>query len=100
MLALAIIVISRTFISNKLSKISGDLSKTLIELDFRGFMKNLGQSSLLSFASALLAPSLKYLTNKLSLEWRISLTQYIHKRYLRSMMYYKTAYLNTDIGNP
>lgn len=100
LLVLAVIVISRTFISNKLSKISGDLSKTLIELDFRGFMKNLGQSFLLSFVSALLAPSLKYLTNKLSLEWRISLTQYIHKRYLRSMMYYKTAYLNTDIGNP
>lgn len=100
LIALAMIVICRTFISNKLSKISGDLSKTLIELDFEGFMKNLGQSSLLSFASALLAPSLKFLINKLSLEWRISLTQHIHKKYLRTMMYYKTAYLNTDIGNP
>lgn len=100
LIALALIVICRTFISNKLSKISGDLSKTLIELDFEGFIMNLGHSSLLSFASALLAPSLKYLINKLSLEWRISLTQYIHKKYLRSMMYYKTAYLNTDIGNP
>lgn len=100
LIALAAVVIARTIVSNWLSSLSGDVSKTLIELDFREFCRSLGLSSLLSFGSALLAPTLKYLINKLSLEWRISLTKYIHARYLKSMMYYKTAYLNTDISNP
>ncbi|KAL0478885.1 peroxisomal ABC transporter D family member [Acrasis kona] len=100
LIALSVVVIARTLISNWLSSLSGDVSKTLIELDFREFCRTLALSSLLSIGSALLAPTLKYLINKLSLEWRISLTKHIHTKYLRNMMYYKTAYLNTDVGNP
>lgn len=100
LIALAIIVISRTLLSNWLSSLSGDISKNLLELDFRSFVHHLGLSSTLSFASALLAPTLKYLIDKLSLEWRVSLTKYIHKKYLNNLMYYKTANLTTDIPNP
>lgn len=90
----------RTFVSNWLSSLSGDLSGALMNFDFKGFMGILGYSTLLSFASALLAPSLKFLINKLQLEWRISLTKYIHSKYLRNMMYYKTANLNTGLNDP
>ncbi len=93
-------MISRTLVSNWLSSISGDVSTHLIDLDFRNFMISLGQSSLLSVVSSLLAPTLKYLIDKLSLEWRVSLTKFIHKKYLTNLMYYKTANLTTDIPNP
>jgi ATP-binding cassette subfamily D (ALD) protein 3 len=100
LIALVLVVVSRTFVSNWLSSISGDISKTLIDLDFRNFCLSLGLSSSLSFVSALLAPTLKYLTGKLSLEWRIALTKHIHKKYLTNMMYYKTAYLTNQVTNP
>lgn len=100
LIAVTIVVIMRTFVSNWLSSLSGELSGALMNFDFKSFMSILGYSTLLSFASSLLAPSLKFLINKLQLEWRISLTKYIHGKYLRNMMYYKTANLNTGLNDP
>ncbi|KAL9650465.1 hypothetical protein ABK040_004689 [Willaertia magna] len=100
LIAITVVVILRTLVSNWLSSLSGDISAALINLDFKQFMIILGYTSLLSFVSAILAPSLKYLISKLQLVWRISLTKYIHSKYLRNMMYYKTANLDTGINDP
>ncbi|KAF0982153.1 hypothetical protein FDP41_012014 [Naegleria fowleri] len=100
LIAVTVVVIMRTFVSNWLSSLSGELSGALMNFDFKSFMAILGYTTLLSFTSALLAPSLKFLINKLQLEWRISLTKYIHSKYLRNMMYYKTANLNTGLNDP
>lgn len=100
MVLLAFIVVCRTFISNKLSMLSGEISKALLEHDSTEFINQLKVSTTTSILSAILAPTLQYLIDKSSVEWRVSLTKYIHDHYLSNMMYYKTANLDHPINNP
>jgi len=100
LIALVIVVICRTFVSNKLSELSGDLSKVLLERDYNEFIRLLYVSTGVSVLSSILAPLLQYLIDKSTVFWRRNLTEHLNSRYLSEKRYYKAAYLSDTIKNP
>lgn len=61
--------------------------------DRKAFLRLIGQSALQSLFSAVLAPSLRYVTDQLSLSWRRQLTTAAHKMYLQGNTFYSVAQL-------
>lgn len=96
---LALVVSMRTVVSNQLSWLSGDLSKDLLEKNADAFGKHLLFSTGLSGVSAILSPSLNYLIENMSLNWRKAITRYLHEKYFDDKLYYKVTNLE-GIDNP
>ncbi|CAI0420307.1 unnamed protein product [Linum tenue] len=121
LLAVALLVISRTFVSDRiaslngtgislkkylhvivlcvpsllLSAIAGTTVKYVLEQDKAAFVRLVGVSVLQSAASSFIAPSLRHLTARLALEWRIRLTRHLLKNYLRNNAFYKVFNLSS-----
>ncbi|KAL3829904.1 hypothetical protein ACJIZ3_018706 [Penstemon smallii] len=89
LLAVAILVLSRTWISDRIASLNGTTVKYVLEQDKAAFIKLIGISVLQSAASSFVAPSLRHLTSLLALGWRIRLTKHLLKNYLRNNAYYK-----------
>ncbi|KAL8167833.1 hypothetical protein V2J09_009332 [Rumex salicifolius] len=89
LLAVAILVLSRTWISDRIASLNGTTVKFVLEQDKAAFIRLIGVSVLQSAASSFVAPSLKHLTARLALLWRIRLTQHLLKNYLRKNTFYK-----------
>ncbi|KAL9669098.1 hypothetical protein QQ045_006639 [Rhodiola kirilowii] len=89
LLAVALLVVSRTFISDRIASLNGTTVKYVLEQDKAAFVRLIGVSVLQSAASSFIAPSLRHLTAKLALGWRIRLTQHLLKNYLRNNAFYK-----------
>ncbi|KAK6925517.1 ABC transporter-like, ATP-binding domain [Dillenia turbinata] len=87
--AVAILVISRTWISDRIASLNGTTVKYVLEQDKASFIGLIGVSILQSAASSFVAPSLRHLTARLALGWRIRLTQHLLKNYLRKNAFYK-----------
>ncbi|XP_008781581.2 ABC transporter D family member 1-like [Phoenix dactylifera] len=91
--AVALLVVSRTWISDRIASLNGTSVKYVLEQDKAAFIRLTGISVLQSAASSLVAPSLRYLTAKLALGWRIRLTQHLLKYYLRRNAFYKVFHM-------
>ncbi|KAA8546824.1 hypothetical protein F0562_003251 [Nyssa sinensis] len=89
LLAVAVLVVSRTWISDRIASLNGTTVKYVLEQDKASFIRLIGVSVLQSAASSFIAPSLRHLTARLALGWRIRLTQHLLKTYLRKNAYYK-----------
>jgi ABC-type uncharacterized transport system fused permease/ATPase subunit len=89
LLAVAVLVVSRTWISDRIASLNGTTVKYVLEQDKAAFVRLIGVSVLQSAASSFVAPSLRHLTARLALGWRIRLTQHLLKNYLRKNAYYK-----------
>ncbi|XP_042485644.1 ABC transporter D family member 1 [Macadamia integrifolia] len=87
--AVALLVMSRTWISDRIASLNGTSVKFVLEQDKAAFIRLTGISVLQSAASSFVAPSLRYLTARLALGWRIRLTQHLLKNYLRKNTFYK-----------
>ncbi|XP_047321673.1 ABC transporter D family member 1 [Impatiens glandulifera] len=94
LLSVAILVISRTWISDRIASLNGTTVKYVLEQDKAAFTKLVGVSVLQSAASSFVAPSLRHLTARLALGWRIRLTQHLLKNYLRNNAYYKVFHMS------
>ncbi|XP_052197814.1 ABC transporter D family member 1 [Diospyros lotus] len=94
LLAVAVLVISRTWISDRIASLNGTTVKYVLEQDKAAFIRLIGVSVLQSAASSFVAPSLRHLTARLALGWRIRLTQHLLKYYLRNNAYYKVFYMS------
>ncbi|PKA66791.1 ABC transporter D family member 1 [Apostasia shenzhenica] len=92
--AVSLLVVSRTWISDRIASLNGTSVKYVLEQDKAGFIKLTGISVLQSAASAIVAPSLRYLTAKLALGWRIRLTNHLLKNYLRNNAFYKIFHMS------
>ncbi|XP_028082627.1 LOW QUALITY PROTEIN: ABC transporter D family member 1-like [Camellia sinensis] len=95
LLAVAVLVISRTWISDRIASLNGTTVKYVLEQDKAAFTRLIGVSILQSAASSFVAPSLRHLTAKLALGWRIRLTQHLLKNYLRNNAYYKVFQMSS-----
>nr|XP_029118398.1 ABC transporter D family member 1 isoform X2 [Elaeis guineensis] len=91
--AVALLVVSRTWISDRIASLNGTSVKYVLEQDKAAFIRLTGISILQSAASSIVAPSLRYLTAKLALGWRIRLTQHILKYYLKRNAFYKVFHM-------
>ncbi|XP_039120434.1 ABC transporter D family member 1-like isoform X2 [Dioscorea cayenensis subsp. rotundata] len=89
LLTVALLVMSRTWISDRIASLNGTTVKYVLEQDKIAFMRLIGISVLQSAANSIVAPSLRHLTSRLALGWRIRLTQYLLKNYLKRNAFYK-----------
>ncbi|KAJ0547205.1 putative ABC-type fatty-acyl-CoA transporter [Helianthus annuus] len=89
LLAVALLVVSRTWISDRIASLNGTTVKYVLEQDKAAFIRLIGVSVLQSAASSFVAPSLRHLTARLALGWRIKLTSHLLKNYLSKNAYYK-----------
>ncbi|KAJ0039996.1 hypothetical protein Pint_26589 [Pistacia integerrima] len=117
LLAVAFLVLSRTWISDRIASLNGTTVKYVLEQDKASFVRLIGVSVLQSAASSFIAPSLSspragnypslcifavlllmidfllfgtlHLTARLALGWRIRMTQHLLKNYLRNNAFYK-----------
>uniref|UniRef100_A0A0V0IZK6 Putative ABC transporter D family member 1-like n=1 Tax=Solanum chacoense TaxID=4108 RepID=A0A0V0IZK6_SOLCH len=88
-LAVALLVVSRTWVSDRIASLNGTTVKFVLEQDKAAFLRLIFISVLQSAASSFIAPSLRHLTQTLALGWRIRLTKHLLKNYLRNNAYYK-----------
>ncbi|XP_062083727.1 ABC transporter D family member 1 [Humulus lupulus] len=89
LLAVALLVVSRTLISDRIASLNGTTVKYVLEQDKAAFVRLIGVSVLQSAASSFIAPSLRHLTARLALGWRIRLTKHLLTNYLRKNAFYK-----------
>lgn len=89
LLAVVLLVVSRTWVSDRIASLNGTTVKYVLEQDKASFTRLIGVSVLQSAASSFIAPSLRHLTARLALGWRIRLTQHLLKNYLRKNAFYK-----------
>ncbi|KAI3802276.1 hypothetical protein L1987_30406 [Smallanthus sonchifolius] len=94
LLAVAILVVSRTWISDRIASLNGTTVKYVLEQDKAAFIRLIGVSVLQSAASSFVAPSLRHLTARFALGWRIHLTSHLLKNYLRKNAYYKVFHMS------
>ncbi|CAH1430038.1 unnamed protein product [Lactuca virosa] len=94
LLAVAVLVVSRTWISDRIASLNGTTVKYVLEQDKAAFVRLIGVSVLQSAASSFVAPSLRHLTARLALGWRIRLTSHLLKNYLRKNAYYKVFHMS------
>lgn len=95
LLAVAFLVVSRTWISDRIASLNGTTVKYVLEQDKASFIRLIGVSVLQSAASSFVAPSLRHLTARLALGWRIRLTQHLLKNYLRNNAFYKVFHMSS-----
>lgn len=93
LLAVALLVVSRTWVSDRIASLNGTTVKFVLEQDKVAFIRLIGISVLQSAASSFIAPSIRHLTARLALGWRIRLTQHLLKNYLRSNAFYKVFHM-------
>nr|GEX97755.1 ABC transporter D family member 1 [Tanacetum cinerariifolium] len=95
-LIVVVLILSRTWISDRIASLNGKTMKYVLEQDKASFVRLIGVSVLQSAASSFVAPSLRHLTIRLALGWRIHLTARLLKNYLRNNAYYKEDYDTED----
>nr|CAD1833661.1 unnamed protein product [Ananas comosus var. bracteatus] len=94
LLAVALLVFSRTWISDRIASLNGTSVKYVLEQDKAAFIRLTGISVLQSAANSIVAPSLRHLTAKLALGWRIRLTHHLLKYYLKRNAFYKVFHMS------
>uniref|UniRef100_A0A0R0HLA9 ABC transporter D family member 1 n=1 Tax=Glycine max TaxID=3847 RepID=A0A0R0HLA9_SOYBN len=93
LLAVAFLVVSRTWVSDRIASLNGTTVKFVLEQDKASFIRLIGLSVLQSVASSFIAPSIRHLTARLALGWRVRLTQHLLKNYLRNNAFYKVFHM-------
>ncbi|XP_022774958.1 ABC transporter D family member 1-like isoform X2 [Durio zibethinus] len=95
LLAVAFLVVSRTWVSDRIASLNGTTVKYVLEQDKAAFIRLIGKSVLQSAASSFIAPSLRHLKARLALGWRIKLTQHLLKNYLRNNAFYQVFHMSS-----
>ncbi|XP_014508756.1 ABC transporter D family member 1 [Vigna radiata var. radiata] len=93
LLAVVFLVVSRTWVSDRIASLNGTTVKLVLEQDKVSFIRLIGTSVLQSAASSFIAPSIRHLTARLALGGRIRLTQHLLQNYLRNNGFYKVFHM-------
>ncbi|KAI5387231.1 hypothetical protein KIW84_073395 [Lathyrus oleraceus] len=93
LLVVSLLVVSRTWVSDHIASLNGTTVKFVLEQDKVAFIQLIGLSVLQSATSSFIAPSIRHLTVRLALGWRIRLTQHLLQNYLRSNVFYKVFHM-------
>ncbi|XP_022942560.1 ABC transporter D family member 1-like [Cucurbita moschata] len=95
LLAVGFLVLSRTWISDRIASLNGTTVKYVLEQDKASFIRLIGVSVLQSAANAIIAPSLRHFTARLALGWRIRMTKHLLKNYMKNNAFYKVFYMSS-----
>ncbi|GJP52743.1 hypothetical protein CLOM_g11828 [Closterium sp. NIES-68] len=93
---LAFLVVARTGLSDRIASLNGTSVRNVLQQDKVAFMRLIAVSILQSFASAVIAPSLRHLQSSLALGWRRHLTAHLTRLYFRHNAFYKVVALGTE----
>jgi ABC-type uncharacterized transport system fused permease/ATPase subunit len=77
------IVVLRTLLQDRIARLNGRTVDLVVQQDQAGFLRLVWVSVLQSLGSSILAPLLKYTTDKLALAWRRRLSEHVHVAYLK-----------------
>eukprot|EP00897_Mesotaenium_endlicherianum_P010717 jgi/Mesen1/9674/ME000674S09277 len=91
--ALALLVVARTFVSDRIASLNGASVKNVVQQDKAAFVRLIAISVLQSSASSIIAPTLRHLTAALALGWRCRLTDHLMRLYFKHKAYYKAVHL-------
>jgi ABC-type uncharacterized transport system fused permease/ATPase subunit len=93
-LAVALLVLGRTWVSDRIADLNGTSVKHVLQQDKAAFVRLVGVSILQSGVSSFLAPSLRHMTGTLALGWRHRLTTHLSSLYFQNYGFYKVCDLN------
>lgn len=88
------VVVLRTLLQDRIAKLNGRSVDLVLRQNLKGFILLIGQSVLQSAASAVLAPSLRHVADRLALTWRSRLTNAISRKYLKGYTPYCVSQLH------
>lgn len=100
LLSFALFLITRTFLSIKVATINATIVQTIINANFRDFLKTLLFLALFSVPATGVNAMIRFLSKKMSLSLRFSLVRYFTRLYLTDTNYYKISNVDFRIKNP
>eukprot|EP00301_Raphidiophrys_heterophryoidea_P014853 c23325_g1_i1.p1 GENE.c23325_g1_i1~~c23325_g1_i1.p1 ORF type:complete len:644 (-),score=135.51 c23325_g1_i1:100-2031(-) len=89
----AIILIARSLLSLRIAKLSGDGLREVMRKSWIGFARCMFDFFMSGVAASVVNSALKYLTNLITVRFRLNLSHYVHDHYLANRNYYKAAVL-------
>jgi ABC-type uncharacterized transport system fused permease/ATPase subunit len=98
-LAVALLVLGRTWVSDRIADLNGTSVKHVLQQDKAAFVRLVGVSILQSGVSSFLAPSLRHMTGTLALGWRHRLTTHLSSLYFQNYGFYKAVHLAGSATN-
>mmetsp|Transcript_35427 Transcript_35427/g.99833 ORF Transcript_35427/g.99833 Transcript_35427/m.99833 type:complete len:1301 (+) Transcript_35427:15-3917(+) len=90
---LAAVIGCRTALSDRIANLNGRSVQHVLHQDKSAFVRLLMTSVVQSLASAITAPSLKYLTDRLAVSWRARLTEALAGKFLTGNTFYSVIHL-------
>ncbi|KAJ6929389.1 ABC transporter D family member 1 [Populus alba x Populus x berolinensis] len=100
LLAMIVIAVLKTTLSNRLAKVQGFLFRAAFLKRVPLFFRLISENILLCFLLSTINSTSKYVTGTLSLCFRKILTKVIHAHYFENMAYYKISHVDGRITNP
>ena len=94
---LTVFLVLRTVLSIYLSSINGHIVKSIVENDYREFLKRIGVLFLLSVPASVVNSMLEYLNKLIATCFRERLTFHFHDKYVKSMVFYQITNLDARI---
>ncbi|ODQ77567.1 hypothetical protein BABINDRAFT_41201 [Babjeviella inositovora NRRL Y-12698] len=93
-------LVLRTWLSLMIAKLDGQIVKDIIGGKGRSFIRDLVYWFAIAFPASYTNAAIKFLTSRLSINFRTNLMRYIHDLYMdKSMIYYKLDLNNSDLTN-
>lgn len=93
MYGLGAIVLLRVTLSDRIAHLNGNTVRFLLQNDLSGFKRLVGISLMQCVVSAIIAPSLHYLTRRIALSWRKRLSAHLYALYFRNNAFYKANHV-------
>lgn len=90
----------RVSLSDRIAHLNGNTVKYLLQRDASGFRRLVMVSLLQCVASAVIAPSLHYLTRQVALSWRMRLSAHLYSLFFRNNAFYKTMHVYQGASHP
>ena len=93
-------LVARTTVSLWLARLDGDLSKSIVEMNFRGFTRGLILWFLTAIPATFINSMIRYCESMLALRFRKRLTRHCYDMYMKNDAYYRIGNLDNRIENP
>lgn len=99
LLSQVVFLIARTWLTLLVTKLDGQITKDLMSFNIKYFLRDLIYWFLFAVPASYINSSIKYLTKRLSLNFRTNLVRYCHDLYMDpKLVYYKLQYNNNSLN--
>jgi len=92
-------LISRTFLSIYVATLDGEIVKSLVDRNGKGFLKSMVKWLSVAIPATYVNSMIRYLESKLSIAFRTRLTQHCYEMYMKDETYYRVGNLDSRLSN-